>query len=587
MTNALEWFANNASVKVHKALSVKRSSINDLSSGLGLFVNRASINLEEAQGRDTIELLRIPRSSTISIYSINQIISDKSQYSSEEECNRTLKRVKLANGEFLATDHVQDIASESIFLVFYFLVLLLIQGEYEIPKLLKYYMQTVLSTTKVRSTFLCNDSMEPLYEHYHSCKFFENVFGLLDSYFEKSFEQTPCSIAMIRQMFAIVSSRILEIPKEISPNSENFTTETTLVPLLDFANHDNILRNAHFDIDRGTKDILLLLDLPECKDNQKDEFEVFISYSPMEDMMKYRGVYGFVPETNDGSQYLNIPIERNYLRANPFMNVNMRLFYKWLAINPLIQVIRYEEKWYINDTGSEFHSFLLPFACIKEIPDRTCWEYDDQSYKTFAFFHQHSEGVESNIPELLQTYAAKIALCENNEYDYIELPPLAWTLSLKDDDGVIVRGRFTKEEALEITPLNDQDVFESAITSFSEYFVKYLNWRLERLIQAESKTDKESPLMDMLQTEIKVLKRITEGDSLLFWTDLKPETQSTSLSYPRPPLWNPTIIFTRDSTSLEQPQMPNLHGLSLHEYNPKDHTDFLDDELGKYADFYK
>lgn len=119
------------------------------------------------------------------------------------------------------------------------------------------------------------------------------------------------------QLFQAVKSRVLEIPCEIEGienkkdgknseeadlqcdsegNDDDFTTNVSLVPMLDFANH-SFDSNAVFDVDRSTKNIILRLTKP-VKANE----EITICYSPLtEDMSKrfmnlFLTTYGFLPE---------------------------------------------------------------------------------------------------------------------------------------------------------------------------------------------------------------------------------------------------------------------------------------------------
>lgn len=104
------------------------------------------------------------------------------------------------------------------------------------------------------------------------------------------------------QLHQAVKSRVLEIPHAIKKvptdgdsedeenGGEDFTTNVTLVPVLDFANH-KFDKNAVFDVDRETEDVILRLE----KDVTSGD-EVCISYSPRKAMDVFFCTYGFVPE---------------------------------------------------------------------------------------------------------------------------------------------------------------------------------------------------------------------------------------------------------------------------------------------------
>ncbi|KAI5961933.1 CTM1 [Candida theae] len=94
------------------------------------------------------------------------------------------------------------------------------------------------------------------------------------------------------QLFQAIRSRSLEVPKEVeggNPDSE-FQTNVTLVPVLDFANH-NRENNAYFDVDRENNDIVLKLKKEEAI--KEEPFEVTISYDPVDTKPEFYLTYGF------------------------------------------------------------------------------------------------------------------------------------------------------------------------------------------------------------------------------------------------------------------------------------------------------
>lgn len=570
-------------MQVHNALSVKESSVDDPSSGLGLFVDRTKIDREEMDGMKDIELLRIAKTATISTYRINSILKDSSQYSCKQACQRTQERMKKAIRDFLSLKFLTAITTESVVLVVELLILHSLKGEYEIPRTLDYYIETVLLETKVNSILLCDQKSLSIYEHLFPCKLFGSIFEVVDSFLAKYIPEKSCSLMTIQQMFAAVQSRTLEIPKQVSADSEDFTVETTLVPVLDFANHDNSLQNAHFDVDRETQDVLLLLELPKCdRLSDNEEFEVFISYSPAEDLMHFCGTYGFAPQTNNATQYFNMSLHRSYLKNHAHLNVNLRLFYKWLAINPVIQLIKHEEKWYINDTGDEFASLLLPFISLGHGLGKSCWEYDSHSYRTFAFFRMSQDEHSHDHQALLNIYAKKVIQMENDNQDYIDLPQLAWTMRFKNDDGALLHGRLTAQEALEVAPFHEPEIFGDAISSFSNYFITYLEWRLNVLREARNEHGTESPILHVLENEISIAESIIKDKIPLFWTDLEPEAQAMPFSYPLPALH---ITHELSPLTKETPMIPDFASLALNDFDPSKQTDFLVEELEKYKSF--
>ncbi|KAG7883861.1 hypothetical protein KL938_002446 [Ogataea parapolymorpha] len=103
----------------------------------------------------------------------------------------------------------------------------------------------------------------------------------------------------IRQLVAAIRSRTLEVPRKIS--DDEFSVDITLVPLLDFANHDNSKQNAYFDLDPETDEVVLLAKRPLSGGS-----EVLISYTPVEEMTQMFVTYGFYPRS-DGLKVVDVP----------------------------------------------------------------------------------------------------------------------------------------------------------------------------------------------------------------------------------------------------------------------------------------
>lgn len=164
------------------------------------------------------------------------------------------------------------------------------------------------------------------------------------------------------QLHLAVRSRTLEVPHRISGEMqestdsdtletslktlaideapEDFTTNITLVPVLDFANHKNPC-NAYFDVDADLGDIIL-----KVKGNQvaSGESEITISYSPVECILQFVTTYGFAPQYANGLvQVFEYPIENldNWLPHGETIA-------KWLQILPRVQLIKHFDKCVIN-----------------------------------------------------------------------------------------------------------------------------------------------------------------------------------------------------------------------------------------------
>ncbi|KAG7853366.1 hypothetical protein KL941_000416 [Ogataea angusta] len=103
----------------------------------------------------------------------------------------------------------------------------------------------------------------------------------------------------IHQLVAAIRSRTLEVPRKIS--DDEFSVDITLVPLLDFANHDNAKQNAYFDLDPETDEVVLI-----AKGLLSGGSEVLISYTPVEEMTQMFVTYGFHPRS-DGLKVVDVP----------------------------------------------------------------------------------------------------------------------------------------------------------------------------------------------------------------------------------------------------------------------------------------
>lgn len=295
MSFVLNWFSRNAGVKVNQALTVEESAIDDPSSGYGLFFD---LNIAKLHGeRTTEELLRIPSLAKFDLKSIMVILNDSSQYSSDENKERLQRHIKEVFSEFMQLDDLEDFLSETTILVFYFTLFALLADKLELPRVIAYYLDNVLLKTKVLSSIMSYDPVTDPYGQRPYVLALENTLRTLGSFFAGAVPESRAVEPLLRQVYAAISSRCLEIPEEVEKQSDDFVVNSTLVPVLDYANHSNELQNSHFDVDRQTGDILLLLDLDKVPEGKR-KFEVLISYSPNEDPASFMFFYGFVPSSS-------------------------------------------------------------------------------------------------------------------------------------------------------------------------------------------------------------------------------------------------------------------------------------------------
>ncbi|GMG21638.1 unnamed protein product [[Candida] boidinii] len=171
---------------------------------------------------------------------------------------------------------------------------------------LEYYYDLFPGETNFTSQYLF---LQEINDEIEFIKFINSEFGEKDGHKIKLIDSD-----LFLQILSAVSSRTLEIPRQVDNDSEgegdDFTIDVTLVPILDFVNHDNIKLNSFFDIDRETNDIILKLDFElydkNCREiresSNSKEIEIFISYSPIEEIFKFFFNYGFIPKIITGDE---------------------------------------------------------------------------------------------------------------------------------------------------------------------------------------------------------------------------------------------------------------------------------------------
>lgn len=583
MERSFNWFKDNTSIKIHPSVSVSRSSVSDENGGTGVFVTRSKLQDVKA---DTAELLRIPPDNTFSIHTLLNIVHDVSSYSSEESFNNTTSVIKDAFTQFMTNSSFQEWVSETNILVFYFVLFRCLKEKFELPKRVIYYLEHVLLTTKVNSPVNVIGTTEhfEFMEFYgqYGAQYLEKLLEKLGNFFAGHFEICPSAIE-IRQIYSSIVSRCLEIPQEVSRNSEDFLVNSTLVPVLDFVNHDNSARNTHFDIDRKTSEVLLVLELDKCP-QAEELFEVFISYSPVEELTHFETVYGFIPEPSDTSiSFWNLSFDRKYLENHGTREVNMRLFYKWFGINPCIQLIINNDTVLINDSLVEFGEILLPFVPHPLNPHTPCFAFNPSSYKTFASF---ASAVNKKTQEnYLEQFYKTVRSQELSERDVMSLPQLAWSCYLPNEEDTTLdkvhRVRLDKEQC--VSAIFDKDNnYDAARDLFVDYMVKYCNWRLGELSKAGTRHNL-SAFEELKRWEIKILesliKQFKSGETF-FWSDFN---KGGSKDLPKCPLAPPVAVsYNSSAASYEIPARPQVND----KYDELQFTDFPQEELEQYYEFF-
>ncbi|EDO17032.1 hypothetical protein Kpol_530p1, partial [Vanderwaltozyma polyspora DSM 70294] len=570
MADVLEWFRDNTDVSVHDGVSVEHSDPNDEVKGFGLFLDKNSISLNE----DLIELLRIPKKHTYNIDTILELINDETNYSSNEQYEITTSAIKEYFSNFTVylenANVLMYILNENNILAFYFILFeLLIENGYELPKVITFYLQNVLMTTSVfHKDIVESNLMLEYFGHYGTPIILNDVIGYFNYYFDNIENIKKITKDTIKQLYFAILSRCLEIPEEIrsSPtsvsankssddggddnddddddddddldeegNGDDFVVNSTLVPLLDFCNHSNDLQNAHFDVDRFTGDVLLMIDLKKYKNlhakkiHKDTKFEIYISYSPKEEIFTFLNSYGFIPDSKvHGCQYYNLSLDRNFLKTFKLSNgLQLGLFYKWFSIKPIIQLVKEEDQWNIYDgvpweRNPQFLETILPFVSINANKNQVVWSYNEKSSKSFAYMHQIiNDGSKDDLGDLVSAYRDFIFLKENDLYvDRIGLPQLAWTLetTIQPADEIVSEILATKIKSRpSLRESMDQILIDGIVNvdtrfSFLSFLNDYAKWRIQKLQDCKIKISPSSnPILQYINFESSVLKQLQKN----------------------------------------------------------------------------
>lgn len=193
-------------------------------------------------------------------------------------------------------------------------------------------------------------------------KKYETIVEWLDSEIsEKKPWSQHFSFDLFWQIYKAIKSRVLEIPHSLSEDLGDFVTNISLVPYLDYANH-LAEKNAYFDVDRSTEDIVLKLDHTKVEKSPTEHvIEILISYSPIEKIQSFMMTYGFVPRNHGQMQVFDWKIRDFDNLMNQFnetSNVPYRKIGKWLQVIPGVQLVIQDERIKINLAANPFTIFF-------------------------------------------------------------------------------------------------------------------------------------------------------------------------------------------------------------------------------------
>lgn len=286
-------------IETHPGLEIAQSR-EGKDSGTGVFIDKVYAS-------QPCELMRIPKDLALSLPSCQDLLE-----SLPEESQKIVKK---------CLSHIVSLTETNI-LVNYVIGFVIVRRTSAWPhKHLDSYLDTLLST-KVEN--IHSDSVEAIKRFAQTSLAKENV--LFQAYYQdllfasdnynRLMEDLPLSafsLAEFIQLNNAIKSRILEIPSRID-ESEDYSTDISLVPLLDFVNHstDEVkANNAHFNVDKVTGDILLLFDpAPHYTAVvENDLVEVLIKYSEVEDVHRFFFNYGFIPTSANSAKILHVSVD--------------------------------------------------------------------------------------------------------------------------------------------------------------------------------------------------------------------------------------------------------------------------------------
>lgn len=565
-------FAELHGAKLNRGFCVGRSEVSEKVRCIGGFVKKKDLDVSKMQ-KGLVELLRVPAGATFSLETMLQFLDTESYPTQDaEKLTETSVKVKKLFFECCQIPVISSQASETLLLIIYFIIFSgLERNGYALPDPISHYLNGVLLTTEVGSlysdAFVWKETTDiKLFAQYGFASIY-SIFHALSEFSAANFGSENCG-AIVSTLMASISSRCLEIPHEEHKGSDDFYVNTTLVPVLDYVNHDNKRVNAHFDVDRSTNDILLVLDMDSCPQNE-EVFEVFISYSPVDEVIHFEKSYGFFPQPEGNRvSFMNLCFDK---RFNAMQELDVFLFYKWFSVKPCLQFILKDERVYINDTLKQFAELLLPFVPDPRGEFQSCFTYNPNSYRTFACFTSKARGPSEDC--FLEECKKLVHESEMNSSEDIGLPQLAWTCHF-DAQGEDF-ARLTKEQCLEVLFGSDK-LYSRAIDTFQHYLRLYMNWRLYMLQEAKPRLARSS--LNLANHESYVVRQYCqqlEQNLPLFWSDVEnyENLELTDCALP-PPLKYSSYAYKSPG---EERQLPS---------SEEPLTKYPEEEFFQYASFF-
>lgn len=320
MDQLLTWAHQNG-VYSHDSIEVKKSALG----GYGIFT-------KEDLPEDEI-VLRIPRKSTYDISTLLELAGEMKKGDDSAQVAHVIRSVLQSGAATTETAIVRS----------YMWALSILQSMGHSTPIDPYL--EVLRTTEILDVEDSDDDSDAVIQSLIMEK--RKVRGDYEKLAEWK-QHMPFETAFA--LHQAVKLRVLEIPH--ADVGEDFTTNITLVPMLDFANHA-AANNAVFDVDRQTEDVLLRLVNAVPKDT-----EVCISYSPTAEVGEFLQTYGFIPER--AIYRWRIPeLDKTVDTVMGTQGEKYSLIAKWLHIIPEV-IISVDEKVSLQLDDSRLPLLLVP-----------------------------------------------------------------------------------------------------------------------------------------------------------------------------------------------------------------------------------
>ncbi|GEQ67494.1 hypothetical protein JCM33374_g1159 [Metschnikowia sp. JCM 33374] len=357
-------------IELHSSIDVRESSLG----GLGIFTTSSV--------KEDSVVLRIPKRS---VFDLKTLLELTESIKSKDDTN-------VASEIMNASLHSGGHASETIIIRSFIWGLTMVQqkelflGEKDLDRI-DAYLRVLSTTPTLDIDESVDDSdflIQELVQEKKSVR--KDYLRLVKEYPET---EVLMEFSQAFQLHQAVKSRVLEIPQaEADSEDYEYSTNISLVPVLDFANHCHA-NNAVFDVDPLSEDVILRV----TRSVEALE-EVTISYDPENSVNKFLKTYGFIPERPRDFCW-KIPGLNSLLKnANDGQEEDYMKIAKWLQVNPELTI-------HNDETGKvtlDAENFRLPLLLIPGMTYYKDWFKEEVDIA--EEFDEPVEGVGNIIDEL-------------------------------------------------------------------------------------------------------------------------------------------------------------------------------------------